>query len=35
MPACSNGVDHDRDGLIDLADPGCMGDPEWFSEFNV
>jgi hypothetical protein len=23
MPACSDGVDNDQDGLIDLADPGC------------
>src|SRR6478609_6809851 len=22
-PACSNGVDDDGDGLVDMADPGC------------
>lgn len=26
-PHCSDGVDNDRDGLTDLDDPGCMGDP--------
>ena len=27
LPICSNGLDDDGDGLIDLADPGCLGDP--------
>ncbi len=26
-PACSDGIDNDGDGLVDLADPGCNGDP--------
>ena len=25
-PACSDGIDNDRDGLVDLADPDCAGD---------
>jgi hypothetical protein len=32
-PACSNGVDDDRDGRIDGADPGCSG-PAGASEFT-
>lgn len=24
-PACADGVDNDRDGRVDLADPGCSG----------
>lgn len=24
LPACSDGIDNDRDGLIDLNDPGCI-----------
>jgi hypothetical protein len=30
-PACSNGVDDDGDGLVDMADPGCSS-PEDTSE---
>ena len=26
-PACSDEIDNDGDGLIDLADPGCANDP--------
>jgi hypothetical protein len=26
-PACDDGVDNDLDGQIDLADPGCLGNP--------
>jgi glucose/arabinose dehydrogenase len=26
-PACNDGSDNDGDGFIDLADPGCGGDP--------
>ncbi len=25
LPACSDGIDDDGDGLVDLADPGCNG----------
>lgn len=32
---CQDGCDNDRDGLIDLADPGCLNDPEGNQEFNV
>ncbi len=31
-PECSDGVDNDRDGLVDLADPDCHGDPNGTSE---
>ncbi len=31
-PVCSNGVDDDRDGLIDLLDPDCANDPKGTSE---
>lgn len=27
-PACRDGIDNDGDGLIDLADPGCNGNPD-------
>jgi hypothetical protein len=27
-PACSDGIDNDGDGLVDLADPDCKGDPD-------
>jgi len=30
--ACENGLDDDGDGWIDLADPGCGGDPSWTDE---
>jgi hypothetical protein len=30
--ACSDGVDNDEDGFVDLADPGCFGNPLWDSE---
>ena len=33
-PACSDGVDNDGDGLIDLADPGCSS-PQDDDEFNA
>lgn len=33
-PACSDGSDNDGDGLIDLADPGCAGNPAGTSEFD-
>ena len=26
-PACSDGIDNDSDGRVDLDDPGCAGDP--------
>lgn len=26
-PACSDGIDNDGDGRVDLDDPGCAGDP--------
>jgi hypothetical protein len=32
---CDDGCDNDRDGLVDLADPGCANDPNRDSEFNV
>ncbi len=34
-PQCGDNCDNDRDGLIDLEDPGCLGDPERNNEFNV
>ena len=27
LPACANGTDDDGDGIVDLADPGCAGNP--------
>jgi hypothetical protein len=27
LPACANGVDDEGDGLVDLSDDGCDGDP--------
>src|SRR4051812_14769520 len=32
LPVCSNGLDDDGDGLLDLEDPGCLGDPNGASE---
>ncbi len=32
LPACSNGLDDDGDGLLDLEDPDCLGDPNGTSE---
>ncbi len=32
LPACSNGLDDDGDGLIDLEDPDCLEDPAGTSE---
>jgi len=34
VSACSNGIDDDGDGLIDMADPGCSS-PSDNNEFNV
>ncbi|HWB70073.1 MAG TPA: hypothetical protein VG518_08860, partial [Solirubrobacterales bacterium] len=31
-PACSNGLDDDADGLVDLEDPDCKEDPNGTSE---
>jgi hypothetical protein len=31
-PACSNGIDDDGDGLVDLEDPDCHGEPTGESE---
>lgn len=31
-PACSDGIDNDSDGAVDLADPGCNGDPNGMRE---
>jgi hypothetical protein len=31
-PVCSDGVDNDRDGRIDLDDPECGGDPNGAAE---
>jgi hypothetical protein len=31
-PACSDTVDNDLDGRIDLADPDCQNNPEGSSE---
>ena len=28
LPECSDGVDNDRDGRVDLDDPDCAGDAE-------
>ena len=35
QPQCRDGCDNDRDGLVDIEDPGCLGDPERNVEFNV
>lgn len=32
LPQCSDGFDNDGDGAIDLADPGCGGDPNALNE---
>jgi len=32
LPVCSNGLDDDGDGLLDLDDPDCVGDPNGASE---
>ncbi len=32
---CSNGLDDDLDGLIDLEDPGCKGDPDRNDEKDI
>jgi hypothetical protein len=32
QPDCRDGVDNDRDGRVDLDDPGCAGNPEGPSE---
>jgi murein DD-endopeptidase MepM/ murein hydrolase activator NlpD len=32
LPACSNGLDDDGDGLLDVTDPDCLGDPNGASE---
>jgi murein DD-endopeptidase MepM/ murein hydrolase activator NlpD len=32
LPVCSNGLDDDGDGLLDLSDPDCLGDPNGASE---
>lgn len=34
VTVCSDGLDNDSDGLIDLADPGCLGDPNRDTEKN-
>jgi hypothetical protein len=34
LPVCSNGKDDDGDGLVDLADPGCAGNPTGSSEVD-
>ncbi len=31
-PACSDGVDNDRDGRVDVADPDCQNDPSGTAE---
>jgi hypothetical protein len=31
-PACSDGIDNDGDGRVDLDDPDCAGDPNGTSE---
>ena len=31
-PECSDGIDNDNDGLVDLGDSGCAGDPNGPSE---
>jgi murein DD-endopeptidase MepM/ murein hydrolase activator NlpD len=32
LPVCSNALDDDGDGLVDLDDPDCLGDPNGTSE---
>ena len=32
LPVCSNGIDDDGDGLVDLEDPDCLNDPNGTSE---
>jgi Transglycosylase SLT domain/Peptidase family M23 len=32
LPVCSNGLDDDGDGLVDLNDPDCLNDPAGISE---
>ena len=32
-PACSDGVDNDGDGRVDLDDPDCMGNPDTTTEW--
>src|ERR1044072_494673 len=32
LPVCSNGLDDEGDGLVDLMDPDCLGDPAGASE---
>jgi murein DD-endopeptidase MepM/ murein hydrolase activator NlpD len=32
LPVCSNGIDDDGDGLVDVGDPDCLGDPAGASE---
>jgi len=32
LPVCSNGLDDDGDGLVDVDDPDCLGDPNGASE---
>jgi hypothetical protein len=32
-PECSDGLDNDGDGLVDLADPGCAGSLDAFESF--
>ncbi len=32
LPVCSNGIDDDGDGLVDLEDPDCHNDPNGTSE---
>jgi hypothetical protein len=31
-PECSDGVDNDGDGRVDVDDPDCMGDPNRTAE---
>jgi murein DD-endopeptidase MepM/ murein hydrolase activator NlpD len=35
LPVCSNGIDDDGDGLVDVGDPDCLGDPAGASEEPV
>ena len=32
LPVCSNGIDDDGDGMVDVGDPDCLGDPAGASE---
>ncbi|MFN8391808.1 MAG: fibronectin type III domain-containing protein [Bdellovibrionota bacterium] len=34
VPICSDGLDNDGDGLVDLHDPGCKNDPNRNTEKN-